>query len=269
MAKAIEPYSGQIVTRAEASAAGAKKFYTGESCSQGHISQRYMRNGACVPCQRAAHNAWKAANPGAAEAANVAWKLTNPGAAEAATLRWQKANPDKVRGYDAKRDPAHRSALAKARRKQNPEKMRLAPTKWIKANPEKRRGYQAKWRAKYPEKVQAHATKRRTLKAQSVGSHTAGEVVGLFVHQAGKCAYCQTTLMQAINLPNSATVDHIISLRKGGTNWIENIALCCKPCNSSKGVLDPVVFARRMGIDIDHLIARALAGPTAQSELLL
>ena len=35
--------------------------------------------------------------------------------------------------------------------------------------------------------------------------------------------------------PNYPTVDHIIPLKRGGTDTLDNVQLACKRCNSSKG----------------------------------
>jgi len=40
------------VTRAEASAAGLKRYFTGTSCRNGHLDDRYVHNGGCVQCGR-------------------------------------------------------------------------------------------------------------------------------------------------------------------------------------------------------------------------
>jgi hypothetical protein len=39
------------------------------------------------------------------------------------------------------------------------------------------------------------------------------------------CAYCSAP---------STTIDHVLPISRGGTNYIGNLVPCCKPCNSSK-----------------------------------
>jgi 5-methylcytosine-specific restriction endonuclease McrA len=41
------------------------------------------------------------------------------------------------------------------------------------------------------------------------------------------CAYCGS--------PGKLTVDHLVALKSGGSNSIENLVPACKSCNSSKG----------------------------------
>lgn len=40
----------QIISRQAAYQLGSRRFYTGEACRNGHISERYVSNGACVGC---------------------------------------------------------------------------------------------------------------------------------------------------------------------------------------------------------------------------
>lgn len=40
----------KIITRSEAAKAGLTKYYTGAACRNGHVSERYTVNGACVEC---------------------------------------------------------------------------------------------------------------------------------------------------------------------------------------------------------------------------
>jgi 5-methylcytosine-specific restriction endonuclease McrA len=37
------------------------------------------------------------------------------------------------------------------------------------------------------------------------------------------------------NRANQATIDHIIPKAKGGRSQIDNLVLCCYPCNFEKG----------------------------------
>lgn len=40
-----------LIDRYEAQARGLKRYFTGQPCFRGHITERYTSNGACVACQ--------------------------------------------------------------------------------------------------------------------------------------------------------------------------------------------------------------------------
>ena len=57
------------------------------------------------------------------------------------------------------------------------------------------------------------------------------------VQKEGKCYYC--------NVPvdiNTATMDHIVPLSKGGKSTKANLAVCCKKCNTDKKNTDPFLW---------------------------
>lgn len=41
-----------LITRKQAEAVGANRYYTGKSCKRGHLAQRYVKTGICVGCQK-------------------------------------------------------------------------------------------------------------------------------------------------------------------------------------------------------------------------
>lgn len=51
MADEILPELRTVVTRAEAKAAGLKRYFTGLLCKHAHVSERVTMNGACVACR--------------------------------------------------------------------------------------------------------------------------------------------------------------------------------------------------------------------------
>ncbi len=77
-------------------------------------------------------------------------------------------------------------------------------------------------------KVLEHANNYRVRELAAEGSHTAEEIMALLDSQRRRCAYCQRDMGMAW------TEDHVIPLSRGGTNWISNIALACRSCNSAK-----------------------------------
>lgn len=40
----------RIVTRQESLARGLNRYYTGKACRNGHVSERYTLNSACIEC---------------------------------------------------------------------------------------------------------------------------------------------------------------------------------------------------------------------------
>ena len=54
-----------------------------------------------------------------------------------------------------------------------------------------------------------------------------------------RCAYCQR------HVGARGTVDHYMPLALGGPDEIENMRLCCKPCNGAKADKHPDEWKRR------------------------
>jgi 5-methylcytosine-specific restriction endonuclease McrA len=71
---------------------------------------------------------------------------------------------------------------------------------------------------------------RRALKAGIPGSHTIEELQALYNKQRGICWCCEQYIPW-----NKMTVDHIIPITwPNSTDYISNIQLLCKSCNSRK-----------------------------------
>lgn len=68
---------------------------------------------------------------------------------------------------------------------------------------------------------------RRDRAAPGLSIHARSLLLKLWIKQGRRCAYC---LEQVAN-----TIDHVVPLIRGGTNYEGNLAPCCRPCNSRKG----------------------------------
>ncbi len=71
--------------------------------------------------------------------------------------------------------------------------------------------------------------KRRALKKQTDSFYILGEWELLKKQYGYRCPVCNRKEPEI-----TLTIDHIIPLSKGGSNYIENIQPLCKPCNSKK-----------------------------------
>lgn len=170
------------------------------------------------------------------------------------------ANPEPGREYARKRyekDPAALRAAIAAWRMENPEKVREMNRSWYLRNTEKREAYNAAWRAENPEKAKSASRQRgkkyylknkdkdrektatrRARKAGAGGGLSRGIRKRLFLAQEGRCAYCR------VELGESAHLDHIIPLSKGGAHSDGNVQLLCPQCNLSKGAKMPEEFIK-------------------------
>jgi 5-methylcytosine-specific restriction endonuclease McrA len=235
------PYSGPIVTRADARSLELKHYFTGRPCKNGHLVERFVSNGACFGCL-------------------AMWADVAP--REATTKRrraWYSKNSDKI--------AERRSAIYhlnpekyRARSRQNywadPEKYRKRVIEWNAANPERlseknaayyeanavaMRARSQAWFYANKEHASVQRARRRALLNAAQGSHTAQELRDLFAKQKGKCAYCFKSIKSGYH------ADHIRPIARGGSNWITNIALACPTCNLRKNAKDPIRWALENG----------------------
>jgi 5-methylcytosine-specific restriction endonuclease McrA len=92
---------------------------------------------------------------------------------------------------------------------------------------ETRRRVMQNWRKENPLKVAAKVARRRASVTGAVGFHTPEQLGARVAYYGGVCAYCQVAPYESI--------DHVIPLARGGSNWPANLRPACMLCNTSKG----------------------------------
>lgn len=230
MANALLGAERLPVTRAEALSSGSKRYFTGKPCHRGHIAARFTSNCKCVTCQLAQVQQWRNrsrdhiseynskaywSEPEANRARAKAHRLASPDSVAASTRRWRSANTDKCREYGRRRN-------ARA--------------------PEMNRARVKRWREQNPEKAKETIRNARARRRGAEGHHTVADIKRIRKAQKDKCAVCRT------RLDGGGHVDHIKSLRRGGSNWPRNIQLLCAPCNHEKNARDPIEFMQSRGL---------------------
>lgn len=91
---------------------------------------------------------------------------------------------------------------------------------------EKNRIRMYNWRKNNPEKAKAAKHRRRMRKNTGRNDLSSDQIQAVF-EETPFCSYCGCI--------KNLTLDHVKPLYRGGENTIDNILVCCGPCNSSKG----------------------------------
>lgn len=76
-------------SRAHALILGAKHYFTGKPCSQGHLVARHI-TGTCIGCQQIANRKWAAKYPDEASRRSAKWQKENPERARMRSLRYKR-----------------------------------------------------------------------------------------------------------------------------------------------------------------------------------
>jgi 5-methylcytosine-specific restriction endonuclease McrA len=161
--------------------------------------------------RRRRREVWETAGDDYKDELRASWRL------------WRAANPERVAKTRAARRDKERE-YQRTRREECPER-----------ELERQRVYYRK----NPEKMAAKNAARRARKSLAEGSYAADDVKRIFSAQKGKCACC--------GHKRKLTVDHIVPLSKGGSNWPSNLQGLCLPCNSAKHARDPIEFMQSKG----------------------
>ncbi len=212
---------------------------------------------ACKECCKAATRASSAgyyqAHKDEIKAASLAYYQANRAACNAKRLQRDRDNKG-----DAN---ARKAAWAQANR----EKVRIANREWTARNYEHVKAKNSQWNRANPEKLVArslrfarnHPQWKRDVDAAFHASRRAAPGRGVSRAQwtevrlaaVGMCCYCGKTAQ--------LTMDHIDPIAKGGEHDVDNIAACCRSCNSSKNDTTLLVWlARRaLGRAADRAVA--------------
>lgn len=187
------------------------------------------------------------------KAYSAGWRTENADRSREQQRRYYEANRDEISAKRKERwanDPELRRTRAEANRTRyqaDLETERAKRRAWRKANPEAYAAGVAAWQAANPEAVRAASRKyarlhperyqlRRAVKAAArLGA------INLDALWNDACALCGTALSRDIQWPHpeSASVDHIVPISRGGAHAQDNLQWTHLFCNQSKGARLP------------------------------
>lgn len=227
----------QLMTRAEAKAAGAKQYFTGKPCKHGHIAMRTTVNGCCVTCGGIRTSAHAKANR---ERNNTRqrekYKVSGPKTYERMKRRFLSFSPEEQQRHKDLRKVYRKKHYAE-NRAEYIERARL----WKLANPEKRNANAKRYNERHPETRRGIDHRRRAKKlgvSQGDDAAILRFMRWLKTAKTVRCYWCSTVAPK-----KERHADHIIPLSKGGAHSAANLCAACATCNRSKSAKLPEVFA--------------------------
>ncbi len=206
------------ISKNEAVKLGLTRYRTGLPCKYGHIDERLTSNSTCVVCNRAISK----------KSAKKYRKTSKKFKEYIKRYRSQEAMIKKEKESSAKWKEKNKTHVAEYRKKyyeKNKEKLRMNKKQYIRNNAELYRKY---------------AQERRCRLLGAGGSYSLKDISEMMERQGYKCVYCEK------EIKNNYSIDHIIPLSKGGSNYKQNIQLTCRSCNSRKKDKCPEKFAEEI-----------------------
>lgn len=148
---------------------------------------------------------------------------------DAQRARWAKYSAQNREHLAARGRDWSRSAEGKASQaryyERNREARLAANRQWRGANRERRR-----------EAWKVYGAARRARKQQAPGDCSRQQWQARWEFYGGKCWVCRA---------DADSIDHIIPLARGGSNWPSNLRPACRKCNSAKGARSWRLYARK------------------------
>lgn len=87
-----------------------------------------------------------------------------------------------------------------------------------------------------------NAKQRKEFLSITGGKHTKREIQEILTLQENRCFYCNI-IFADMEMP---TRDHLIPIRRGGTDWALNIVMACRSCNSRRNDTHFLTYCKRL-----------------------
>lgn len=204
------------------------------------------RRARCKPCHAADVREWMHAQPERVERVRArvrAWAEENADRRGASRRRHdiaRRADPvyqERARERGRRYRMKHRERRAKAHRKwalANRDLVRERYRRWAERHRQKTRDKALAWRLANPDKARtlwrAGKARRRALQSGANGHATRVQVQERWDYYGGRCWMCGRW---------ADSIDHVIPLARGGSNWPSNLRSACIECNLQKGARRP------------------------------
>lgn len=228
----------EIISRYEARKAGLGRYFTGDVCIHGHISERYTKSGKCIACSTSSARAKYLEDPQKHRDRGLASYYKDRDKSLARAAAWRSKNSDKFR--------KHVRDWARERYARSPEYVREIQRKYYKNHREK---ILQEGRLRYAENSDLYKIYAKIRKARRLingGSHTMDDRNRQFAIQDGKCAYAGHKFSWCLIVleGSDAHWDHRTPLSRGGSNDAKNGQYLCRPCNVRKNARNEDDFLR-------------------------
>lgn len=141
-------------------------------------------------------------------------KPENRAMAVARVAKWRNANPKK---YENQKKKQYRI---------NKHQMNARVQEWRSKNRERHNAQNRDWAKRNKDKILAKTHKRRAMQRNARGKWGAGDLVLLRKVLGKTCMRCGSK--------DRISIDHVVPITKGGTNYPANLQFLCRSCNSGK-----------------------------------
>lgn len=254
----------QIITRAEARASGLKRYFTGNSCTNGHTSERTTSDGQCTTCCLEKMRSRRVISK-----REFAAKSAAKFSAELLGAKSALAGRKRADGYLVSRRIARSLGMEtyfpgtscsnghvsdryvcsgnctvcsnqfhKDRYAANKEEYAIEHLEWRTKNPE----YRKKYRARNPDLYRIWDSRSGAMRrVRKSGGASSTEVKKWLSSQQKICYWC------GLHCKRGYHIDHYVPLSRGGKHEIHNLVIACPRCNLKKNAKDPYEFAASVG----------------------
>lgn len=204
-----------MTLREKAKREGKTRYFTGEPCPRGHVSERMVSTRACKECLREKFRAWSKANPAKVVLQSQRYFERNKEKVKAWRSAHQKANREDANVRNRRYAATHR------------EELRAAGLARRLANPEKEKARVTAWRLAHPERMAAATARRRAATLQQTPAWADHESIGMIYRAA-----------EVIRVTGfDVHVDHVVPLqgkKVSGLHVHNNLKIIHSRANRSK-----------------------------------